>query len=80
MERAWQNRLEDRHAGCKAIVKWLAKEGSLRRDLTVAVATDLLWTITSLRMWEDLVLERKWKAAEYENMITDLLLRMLTTQ
>ena len=80
VEQAWQDRLQDRHAGCKAIVKQLAKEGVLRPDLTVTAATDLLWTITSLRMWEDLVLERKWKASEYENLITDLLLRMLTTQ
>jgi AcrR family transcriptional regulator len=80
VEGAWQDRLQDRHAGCRAIVKRLAKEGSLRPDLTVPVATDLLWTITSLRMWEDLVLERKWKAADYEETITDLLLRMLTTQ
>jgi AcrR family transcriptional regulator len=80
VERAWQDRLQDRHTGCKAIVKQLAKEGSLRPGLTVTVATDLLWTITSLRMWEDLVLERKWKAADYESVITDLLLRTLTTQ
>ena len=80
LERAWQNRLQDRHAGCKAIVKRLVKEGSLRPDLSVTIAADLLWTITSLRMWEDLVLQRKWKAAEYEDRITDLLLRTLTTQ
>jgi AcrR family transcriptional regulator len=80
VERAWQDRLQHRHAGCKAIVKRLAKEGCLRPDLSAATATDLLWTITSLRTWEDLVLERKWKASEYEAVITDLLLRMLTTQ
>ena len=80
VERAWQDRLQDRYAGCKAIVKQLAKEGSLRPDLSVTVATDLLWAITSLRMWEDLVLQRKWKPAEYEERITDLLLRTLTTQ
>jgi AcrR family transcriptional regulator len=80
LERAWQDRLQDRLAGCKAIVKSLAKEGSLRPDITLAAATDLLWTITSLRTWEDLVLERKWKPSEYEKLITDLLLRMLTKQ
>jgi AcrR family transcriptional regulator len=78
VERAWQDRLKDRHSGCKAIVKRLAKEGSLRDDLRVDVATDLLWTITSLRTWEDLALQRKWKPSEYEEHIKDLLLRALT--
>lgn len=80
VERAWQDRLQDRYAGCKAIVKRLAKEGSLRAGLSAEVATDLLWTITSLRMWEDLVLQRKWKAAEYEEHIFNVLLRILTSK
>jgi AcrR family transcriptional regulator len=78
LERAWQDRLEDRYTGCKAIIKQLAKEGSLRKDLSQGVATDLLWTITSLRTWEDLVLQRKWKASEYEKHISDVLMRTLT--
>jgi AcrR family transcriptional regulator len=79
VERAWQDRLRDRHSGCQAVVKRLADEGVLREGLRTDVATDLLWSITSLRMWEDLVIERKWKAAEYEAHITSLLLRILTT-
>jgi AcrR family transcriptional regulator len=77
LERAWQDRLQDRYMGCKAMVKRLAKEGALRKGLPLDVATDLLWTMTSLRMWEDLVLERKWKAAEYEQYVTELLEREL---
>ena len=78
VEEAWQDRLRDRHSGCKAIVKRLSSEGSLRTDLSMNIATDLLWTLTSLRMWEDLVKQRKWKASEYEDQLTDLLLRTLT--
>jgi AcrR family transcriptional regulator len=80
MEKAWQNRLQDRHAGCKAIVKQLAKEGSLRKGLPIDVATDLLWTITSIRTWEDLALDRKWKRSEYEEYVSDVLMRVLTSQ
>ena len=80
MEKAWQNRLQDRHAGCKAIVKRLAKEGSLRQGLPIDVATDLLWTITSIRTWEDLALDRKWKRSEYEEHISGVLVRVLTSQ
>jgi AcrR family transcriptional regulator len=78
VEQAWQDRLQDRHLGCKAIIKRLDREGSLRKDLSTNVATDLLWTLTSLRMWEDLVKQRKWKANEYEDQLADLLLRTLT--
>ena len=78
VERAWQDRLRDRHAGCKAVVKQLAKESVLRKGLRTGVAADLLWSLTSLRMWEDLVIQRKWKPAEYETHITGLLRRALT--
>jgi AcrR family transcriptional regulator len=80
VERAWQDRLRDRHRGCKSIVNRLEKDGTLRKDMRAEVAVDLLWTITSLRTWEDLVLQRKWKPPQYEEYITDLLLRTLTTE
>ena len=41
------------------------------------LAADLLWTITSLRTWEDLVLQRGWTAAPYEERIGGLLLEAL---
>jgi AcrR family transcriptional regulator len=78
VEKAWQDRLRDRYSACKQIVKRLARDGTLREDLEADVATDLLWTITSLDTWEDLVLLRKWKSGQYENQITDLLMRSLT--
>jgi len=79
MEKAWKNRLQDRHSRCKAIVKRLAKEGTLREGLPIDVATDLLWTITSIHTWEDLALEREWKRSEYEQYISNVLLRVLTS-
>jgi hypothetical protein len=41
------------------------------------VAADLMWSITSLRMWEDLVLGRKWSVRQYENHVIELLERTL---
>lgn len=76
-EQSWQERLEGRLEGCRAIVARLAAEGHLRPDLPEAVAADLLWTITSLRTWEDLVLLRGWRAEDYEQRITDVLMRTL---
>ncbi len=58
----------------RAIVARLQAEGSLRPALDPSVAADLLWTITSLRMWEDLVLARGWSPQQYQQQITRLLL------
>ena len=80
MERAWQDRQQHRYAGCKAIVKRLQSEGELREELPPHVAADLLWSLISLRMWEDLVQVRKWKAADYEKRISAMLLSVLTKE
>lgn len=77
-ERAWQDRLQARLEGCRAIVERLQAEGSLRRALDPSIAVDLLWTFTSLRMWEDLVLVRGWSPEQYQQQITRLLVQMLT--
>jgi AcrR family transcriptional regulator len=78
-ERAWQDRLADRLEGCRAIVSRLQAEGNLRAGLDPAIAADLLWTITSLRTWEDLVLQRGWSAERYQQHISRLLLETLTS-
>jgi AcrR family transcriptional regulator len=77
-DRSWRDRLRHRLEGCRALVARLQKEGSLRPGLDPATAADLLWNITSLRTWEDLVLDRKWSASQYEDRITELLLLALT--
>jgi AcrR family transcriptional regulator len=77
-DRSWRDRLQHRLEGCRAIVARLQKEGSLRPGLDPETAADLLWNITSLRTWEDLVLDRKWSARQYEVRITELLFLALT--
>jgi AcrR family transcriptional regulator len=77
-ERSWQDRLQSRLTGCRRIVGRLAREGTLRRGLTPAVAADLLWALTSLRTWEDFVLQRRWSPEQYERRLSDVLLAILT--
>jgi hypothetical protein len=77
--RAWQSRLESRLAGCRVIVSRLKAEGSLRPGLAPSIAADLLWTMTSLRMWEDLVLEREWSPEQYQGYLTNVLIGALTS-
>jgi AcrR family transcriptional regulator len=77
-ERSWQDRVENRLRGCRAIVERLGREGSLRSGLDPDVAADLLWTLTSLRTWEDLVLQRKWSPERYRRHISELAFCALT--
>jgi len=77
--RAWQSRLKSRLEGCRAIVSRLKAEGSLRRELDPSIAADLLWTMTSLRMCEDLVLEREWSPEQYQEYLTNVLIGALTS-
>jgi AcrR family transcriptional regulator len=77
-ERAWQDRLDHRLAGCRVIVARLEADGELRPGLDPSAAADLLWTLSSLRMWEDLVLQRGWSADQYQRHVSGVLLEALT--
>jgi AcrR family transcriptional regulator len=80
VERSWQDRLKSRLDGCRALISRLVREGLLHPALEPNAAADILWSITSLRTWEDLVLQRGWTAAQYEARIYQLLLSTLTAQ
>jgi AcrR family transcriptional regulator len=73
VERSWQDRLENRLSLCRTVIARLQDENALRPGLDPAVAADLLWTITSLRMWEDLVIQRGWSAESYLGQVNRLL-------
>ena len=73
-----QNRLVARLGACRLIVEQLVKDGSLRAELEPSIAADLLWALTSIRTWEDLVLIRGWTATQYEERLLATLLRLLT--
>jgi len=77
-QRSWQGRQARRLDTCRAIIERLRREGELRPTLTMEEAADLLYVITSLRMWEDLVLVRGWTADEYQERVTRLLVEGLT--
>jgi hypothetical protein len=64
--------LRSRLEGCREIVNRLSREGVLREGLDPDAAAELLRTITSLRTWEDLVLQRGWAASQYEQRVQRL--------
>jgi AcrR family transcriptional regulator len=79
-EQSWQDRLASRLRGSRAIIARLSAEGALREGMDADVAADLLWTLTSLRTWEELVLLRGWSASQYEERLTDTLLTLLVSR
>jgi len=62
---AWRDRADRRRRRCRNIVRRLADEGRLRPELDVTMAADLLWTLASVRVWEDLVVTRRWPSDRY---------------
>lgn len=79
-EEAWQDRQRDRLAGCRMVATRLADEGSLRSGLDVETAADLIWSVTSSTLWDDLVTVRGWTATAYSEQLAQLLLRHLAPE
>jgi AcrR family transcriptional regulator len=76
-DRVWQAQLRSDLAGCKATVQRLDREQVLRSGLDIPTATDLLWALTSIPLWEELVLQRGWSAKRYERHVAELLIATL---
>jgi AcrR family transcriptional regulator len=79
-EKSWQDRLNNRLAVCRSIVARMHAEASLRRGLNADTAASMLWTLTSLRMWECLVAQRGWSGEQYRTQGGALLLGALGRQ
>ena len=59
------------------VVRRLAEEGSLRKDLGPADATAIVWALTGYDLYRALVTEQHWTAARYESWLTALLVGQL---
>lgn len=62
---AWDGRMRAVRDGCAAAVDALKADGDLSADLSPAQATDLLWTLLSVRNWEHLTVDCGWPQARY---------------
>jgi AcrR family transcriptional regulator len=57
--------------------RFLAKRGYLRRGVTVEEAADVLWTCTSVELYELLVLKRGWSLPRYAAFLADFMIATL---
>ena len=78
--RAWTKRMQDMREGCEAAVKALKKDGDLADGMTVKTATDLLWTLLSVRNWEQLTRDCGWSQRDYKKHITEAARRLLVKE
>ena len=62
---AWKDRMDAMKQGCEAAVKALQTAGKLRESVNEKPATDMLWTLLSVRNWESLVEDCGWDQTRY---------------
>lgn len=76
---AWRDRMDARRATCRSLAARLEAEDSLSDGLTAGEAADLLWALSSMRVFEDLVESRRYSVRRYRGMLEHVLLRGVTT-
>ncbi len=74
---AWNTRMGDMREGCAAAVQALAQDGTLPPNTDPGQATDLLWTLLSVRTWENLTQTCGWDQDCYLSTIRGLALAAL---
>lgn len=53
------------------------REGQLAPQWDIETATDLLWSLTSWQVWEQLVVDRGWSKEDYVDHLRSVLRRTL---
>jgi AcrR family transcriptional regulator len=58
---------------CRAIAAALGQLGQLSPEISIDMATDMLWAMCSAEMYRMLVIDRHWPARQYESWVADAL-------
>ncbi|WP_417494616.1 TetR/AcrR family transcriptional regulator [Maricaulis sp.] len=69
---AWADRMAAMRHGCDAAIQAIARDRRLRPGLAPVRATDLVWTLLSVRNWEHLVIDCGWAQEDYVSEIKRL--------
>lgn len=62
---AWNERMQAVRHGCEAAISALDRDGTLSPDHAPDQAIDILWTMLSVRNWEQLTIECGWPQQTY---------------
>jgi AcrR family transcriptional regulator len=73
----WQEISQRRAANMRLLARDLAATGRLRRDLSIAKVSDIIWSLNSPEFYLLLVEERGWSAEDFEHWLADAWVRLL---
>lgn len=76
----WARSMSVWYAGCHAIASAIADEGRLAPPWTPVTAADLMWSLMSVELVDDLLNERGWTVDELADRLSLLTQRTLLTQ
>jgi len=77
---AWDERMRAMREGCEAAIDALDRDNRLSPDHAPKQATDLLWTLLSVRNWEHLTIDCGWPQARYVETLKSLARRILVAE
>lgn len=79
-KKAWAKRMQDMREGCEAAVDMLADDDKLNSKHSRKQATDILWTMLSIRNWQQLTQECGWTQQDYIETLQRLARQMLVME
>jgi AcrR family transcriptional regulator len=74
--KAWDERMQDVRHGCEAAIDALNSDNMLSPDHSPEQATDILWTMLSVRNWEQLTIDCAWPQERYIGTLKSLARRL----
>ncbi len=75
-DKAWDDRMQAMREGCAAAILALERDGNLSPDHSAEDAIDILWTMLSVRNWEQFTLECGWSREKYGKTLKSLARRV----
>ncbi|QHQ34472.1 TetR/AcrR family transcriptional regulator [Algicella marina] len=76
---AWAGRMQAFREGCEAAIRALAEDDTLAPDHSIREATDILWTMLSIRTWEHFRQDCGWSQERYAETMQTMARTLLTT-
>jgi AcrR family transcriptional regulator len=73
MAAQWQTNRKQTYTAQRVVVQWLADKHALRPELTVDRATDIVFCLVSIEVYQLFTAERGWTPARWERWIKDTL-------
>jgi AcrR family transcriptional regulator len=72
---AWNDRMGAVRESCRHTIEALHRDGVLAAEWSRDEAVDLMWTMLSIRNWEQLTIECGWSTSQYVGRMQQLLKR-----